>query len=195
MPEFIRPNRDGAYGTSDTYTVCRLDIVRERLIKEIDQQGLHPGYQVGHRRDERVGKDGKVVRDGNGCVVWDVIDAWVQNRPDDIAFTNVNQGSWPACCPAHESKQHAKPDVPQRRLQEGHARETEFIHGHRDGRNHRNEHYTICRLGVPVEQLAWEVREGLHPGYVVVYEGRKISIRTAQYADPEFRCGIACSRS
>ncbi len=71
MSEFIRGNRDGPYGVDDTYTVCRVRIPRSRLVEEIDVHKLHPGYRVLHMK--------------NG-------DVRPQNVPDNIAFTNINQG-------------------------------------------------------------------------------------------------------
>lgn len=38
----------------------------------------------------------------------------------------------------------------------------EFIRGNRDGTRRRNESYTVCRLQVPVQQFAEEVRLGKH---------------------------------
>jgi hypothetical protein len=177
--ELIRGNRDGAYGESATYTICRLFVPRERLVREIEEERLHPGYRVVHKRNAR----------------GEVLDAWPQNTPDGIAFTNINHGDWPGCCPAAKHLASAGADVPQKRLGNGGARVIEYIHGHRDGKKGRNERYTLCRLGVPEEIVAWEVREGLHPGFDAVHTGRRTEIRSKRGNQPEWRCGMACELS
>jgi hypothetical protein len=155
--EFIRGNHDGPYGVDDTYTVCRLSVPRPQLVKEIDEDHLHPGYRVLHMRD-RHGK---------------VIDERPQKTPDSLAFTNVNHGD----CPA---------DPPARRLVQGGDGIPEYIHGHRDGTNRRNEHYTISRLGVPLETLVLEIREGLHPEF-------QFQVRRKNGdPEPEWKCGMVC---
>lgn len=175
--EFIRGNHDGPYGVDDTYTVCRLSIPRQQLVEEIDEHHLHPGYRVLHMRD----------RHGN------VVDERPQNTPDTLAFTNINQGNWPACCPAEAHAAEAADNQPPRRLSPDGVGVTEYIHGHRDGANRRNEHYTICRLGVPVRTLVREVREGFHPDYEVTYKGGQFHVRRKDGTEePTWSCGMVC---
>lgn len=178
--EFIRGNRDGAHGTSATYTLCRLSIPRPELVREIEVERLHPGYRVLHKRNPR----------------GEVIDAWPQNTPDGIAFTNINHGDVPQRCPAEKlvaiSPERAGAGVLQTRLSGVGPRVVEYIHGHRDGKGGRNEHYTICRLGVPADTLEWEVREGLHPDYEAVHDGRRTEIRSKNGPLPDWRCGMVC---
>jgi len=42
----------------------------------------------------------------------------------------------------------------------------EFIRGNRDGRNGRNETYTVCRLAVPAKDLSVELSRGGHHHFV-----------------------------
>lgn len=178
MNEFIRGNHDGPYDVDDTYTVCRVNVPRRQLVEEIDTLQLHPGYRVLH------------VRDASG----NVIDERPQNTPDGIAFTNINQGNWPECCPAEKHRNQAAKEGPSSRLAPSGTCTVEYIHGHRDGKNRRNEHYTICRLGVPMRILAREVREGLHPDYEVVYKCGQFQVRRKDGTEePAWRCGMVCS--
>jgi hypothetical protein len=177
MPELIRGNRDGAHGTSSTYTICRLKAPRQQLVEEIEGEHLHPGYRVLHLRDAK----------------GQVIDERPQNTPDGISFTNINHGQWPACCPAAKHATSASADMGQKRAAAvAGGRVVEYVHGHRDGKNRRNEHYTICRLGVPAETVAWEVREGLHPGYQVTYQGSHPEVTKTNSTQPVWHCGMAC---
>lgn len=178
--ELIRGNRDGAHGTSATYTVCRMSVPRARLVREIDEERLHPNYRVIHKRNTR----------------GEVIDAWPQNTPDGIAFTNINHGDVPKRCPAETlvaiSPERAGAGGLQRRLGGGGPRVVEYVHGHRDGTGGRNEHYTICRLGVPQDTVEWEVREGLHPDFEAVHRGRHTEIRSKNGPLPDQHCGMVC---
>ena len=128
------------------------------------------------------------MRNGDG----EIVDERPQNTPDTRLFNNINKGSEPWRCPARDRVLDAASEGPPRRLAPAGTRTVEFIHGHRDGENRRNEHYTICRLGVPVRTLVWEVREGLHPHYEVRTEGDQFYLRRKNGKTPEWRCGMVC---
>jgi hypothetical protein len=173
MPEFIRGNDDGPYRVDDTYTVCRVRVRRADAVDETERLHLHPGYHV--------------IRGPDGS-------KFLRNIPDNIAFTNINQGDWPKCCPAERARATAAPEGPPQRLPTDGTRVTEYIHGHQDGKKRRNEHYTICRLGVPLRMLAREVREGLHPDYeVVTFKAGQFHIRRKDGTEPTWRCGMVCA--
>lgn len=183
MPEFIRGNHDGPCGADDTYTVCRVRVPRDRLVDEIDGHHLHPGYRVLHIRDRHNPDPQKRCR---------VVAAWPQNTPDTLAFTNINHGSWPACCPAEQHVGEAAREGPPRRLAPAGARTVEYIHGHHDGPGGHNDHYTICRLGMPRRLLIWEVDEGLHPEYRVVCKAGEPHVERGDGTEPSWRCGMVC---
>lgn len=139
--EFIRGNRDGPDGTSDTYTVCRLRVGQERLDDEM-KAGLHSHFFT--------------LPSCWDCPAHIYLKAWLEfqkRNPDSAALHPP-----PAAAPLEDWTSSG--------LTHSSGQTAELVQRDAD-RSLKEQTFTVCRIAVPRERLVQEVYAGLHPGYHV----------------------------